>query len=676
VPLASSWRVAEKTRVVAKLTPDPINRSFGIAIIEGATEEEWAEARDGGTWAGGVRCPVDRDGKWLPLTRRPTTSADQIRGRAGLRLWENEDLAPRPGDVFQERLYCIRWVETFQVDDRVEIRRHYRAPLDLDLAREEKVLALLKERFTRWQEKGFIPGRRIEHGDKTDEPIRTRGWTHWHHLFHPRQLLADGLWAEMLPERAHVDQCSLLLTLGRMADYGSKMSIWNPKAGHEGVMNTFYNQALNCLSNYAVRPSAGHASLLIETPGCAVHRALVSTQDARVVSRASDVWITDPGYADAVNYEELSEFFIAWYDKTLTKLFPEWYSDSKRALAVKGSGQSFRIAMAECYQNLAAHTGENGFQVVTFTHQDPEIWSDLAIVLWAAGLQVSAAWTISTETGATALKQGNYVQGTVVLILRKRRSDRRGDFAEVFPEVEDEVARQIESMTAIDDRDDPNFGDADYQLAAYAAALRVLTSYARIEDVDVERELRRGKGEASPLVDFIGRTVRIASNALSPSGLDRDIWRSLVPEERFYLKGIDVEAKGERRDGVYQEFARGLGLTEYRGLLASSAANEVRLRTPSEFGGRDLGGDGFGGSLLRKVLYGIHATARDAERDPRPARDYFHREIPDYWGRRKTILALLRFLVERPKPAGGMGHWERDVAAGRLLLGAIENDHP
>ena len=30
----------------------------------------------------------------------------------GLRRWTNDDLVPRPGDMFQERLYCIRWVKT------------------------------------------------------------------------------------------------------------------------------------------------------------------------------------------------------------------------------------------------------------------------------------------------------------------------------------------------------------------------------------------------------------------------------------------------------------------------------------------------------------------------------------------------------------------------------------
>ena len=31
----------------------------------------------------------------------------------GLRQWENKDLVPRPDDTFQERLYCIRYIETF-----------------------------------------------------------------------------------------------------------------------------------------------------------------------------------------------------------------------------------------------------------------------------------------------------------------------------------------------------------------------------------------------------------------------------------------------------------------------------------------------------------------------------------------------------------------------------------
>jgi putative DNA methylase len=61
---------------------------------------------------------------------------------------------------------------------------------------------------------------------------------------------------------------------------------------------------------------------------------------------------------------------------------------------------------------------DNGMQLAMFTHQDPSVWADLGMILWAAGLHVSAAWTISTETDSS-LKNGKFIQRTVLLVLRK-----------------------------------------------------------------------------------------------------------------------------------------------------------------------------------------------------------------------------------------------------------------
>ena len=82
----------------------------------------------------------------------------------GLRPWNNEDLVPRKEDVFQERLYCIRWIETMQENGKIKIVRHYLAPDSTDLMREQKVLSLLRERFATWQQQGYIPSRKIESG--------------------------------------------------------------------------------------------------------------------------------------------------------------------------------------------------------------------------------------------------------------------------------------------------------------------------------------------------------------------------------------------------------------------------------------------------------------------------------------------------------------------------------
>ena len=64
---------------------------------------------------------------------------------------------------------------------------------DADREREAKVLRLLDERFDAWQKKGYIPSQRIEPGDKTDEPVRTRVDALASSVFNPRQLLTLGL---------------------------------------------------------------------------------------------------------------------------------------------------------------------------------------------------------------------------------------------------------------------------------------------------------------------------------------------------------------------------------------------------------------------------------------------------------------------------------------------------
>lgn len=669
VPLAPSWMIGQKTKTIARLIPDQTTKSFQIEIVQDASPEEITAARREYTWDNGIRCPVDRDGTPIPPEMRTVTPIDTLRGREGLRLWENGDFLPRPDDALQERLYCIRWV------DPETGEKYYRVPTEADQKREAEVLRLLWERFDDWQDKGFLPCRKIESGYNTDQPIRERGWTCWHHLYNPRQLLTIGLFQELAAETAKTQPVgvALLLGIGRMADWCSRLCRWDSSAANEKGAQAYFNQALNTLANYATR---AHGALKTSWPLTFPQRLITSDStilplDTRATNYTADLWITDPPYADAVNYEELSELFLTWYEKRLPVLFPQWYADSKRALAVKGADVNFRIAMVECYRRLAENMPDNGLQIVLFTHQDVEVWADLALILWAAGLRVTAAWTIATETD-TSFRTGKYVQGTVLLVLRKRKETLRGDRSDIFPDVKAEVEQQLKTMLEIDDKEDPNFGDSDYQLAAYAAALRVVTAYSAIEDIDLERELRRVRraGESSPLTDMIKSAVKIASDFLVPDGLDSGIWKHLLPEERFYIKGVEIEAHGEYRDGVYQEFARGFGIRDYRGLLGSGSANSTRLKTPSELRGRDLSGDGFAGSLLRQILFAVYKTAEDD--DPRIGLGYLKQEVPDYWDNRQTIIALLAYLSHKPSPA--MSHWKKDFEAAHLLLGAVGGD--
>ncbi|OUC09589.1 DNA methylase, partial [Litorilinea aerophila] len=380
VPLAPNWVIAEKYHVVAELVPDEAHRRFEIEIHEGVSEARMKAAKAAGTVKNSrLHCPhcgVD-------------TPMDVV--RRNLRMWENDDLVPRPDDVFQERLYCIRWVETW-VDEqgREQTRRHYRAPTPADLAREAKVLALLRERFHEWQAKGYIPSRPIAPGDKTDEPIRTRGWTYWHHLFTPRQLLVHGLFlATAFRNHKFGPEASvgILLSVGYAANWNSRLSQWIPNIARSGgigsIAQSFYNQALNTFYNYGVRPTVPlGGSLCRNWSGYSIlTEKVVFPSDASNQTVECSFWITDPPYADAINYHELSEFFLAWYEKHLPRLFPDWYADSKRALAIRGDDPvAFRQSMVQAYRNLTEHMPDDGMQVVMFTHQDAAVWADLSMI--------------------------------------------------------------------------------------------------------------------------------------------------------------------------------------------------------------------------------------------------------------------------------------------------------
>ncbi|MBW6503453.1 DUF1156 domain-containing protein [bacterium] len=681
VPLAPSWVVADKNNVIANLVPVKSSKSFSFEIIEGASKKEYETAKEGTLQNSGVVCPNLHCKTATPISTIRGDGAASTNGSNLLRPWTKEDVVPRAGDIYQERLYCVRWLETYtDKDGETKTRRHYRAPSDDDLRREQKVLELVRANLADWQRKGYVPQGRIEEGVKTTEPIRTRGWTFWHHLFGPRQLLLNGLFAKAIgDEKDTLEKVALLLLVGRLADWNSKLSVWLPGngGGIGGGKNTFLNQAFNTLMNYSVRPFLATTSLQIPERSIDCSKGSVNVGDSRNNEVVSDLWITDPPYADAVVYHELSELFLSIYTPWLKVLFPAWYTDSKRALAIRGEAESFRIAMVECYRNLAEHMPENGIQVVMFTHQDASVWADLALILWAAGLSVTAAWTIATETGAGGLRKGNYVQGTVLLVLRKRTSEEVGFLDEIISDIKPEVERQLASMLALDERDDPNFTDSDYQLAAYAAALRVLTQYKRIEEIDVERELsrQRSNGDRSPIEAVIENAVKIASNFLIPRGLHddeatrRDLWRNLSAEEKFYTKGLDIESHGDLRQGVYQEFARGFGLREYTNLLESIRANETRLKTATEFKRKDLGSPGFGSSLLRNILFAV-CMVGETERIDEGMRWLKDEISGDYWPQRSTIVTILRYLAKLP-----MDHWKEDSEAARILAGAVENDN-
>ena len=676
VPLLPSLAVGIRAgRVVARI--HDLGHTVHITIHDGASPEELRQAQSSGTVRrNALVCP--HCGKSTPLSavRRDRTGPDGS-PISGLRPWEMEECEPRADDLFQERLYAIRYEHLeFLPSGRVISTRYYRAPEPRDWENEARVRAIVTQNLARWQAEGLVPSSPIEAGDKTGDLVRGRGWRYWHQLFHPRQLLALSLLAQQIQTAASpLERAAGILGLNKCADFGSRLCRWNPNC--DKTEQTFYNQALNPLYNWGVRSLDMLRTLWLRVsesePLCG--SAEVRLLDARSVTANADLWITDPPYADAVSYHELSEFFLAWDKALLPKAFPDWYTDSKRVLAVRGDSH-FSGTMIEIYANLTRHMPENGMQVVMFTHSDPAVWAQLAVIMWKAGLRVTAAWNIATETDASGLKSGNYVKGTVLLVLRRQTGDETAFLDEINAGIRSEVKGQIERMQQLDDKEEPNFSDPDYVLAAYAASLKVLTSYAGIEDLDLDAELNRAISapSGSRIVAIIENAKRLAYDCVIPRGFDRFLWRSLSSAEKFYIKGLETEKHGCYQISAYQEFARGFSVGGYGQLMASERANAARLKTPMEMAARTIRDvPGFEQSLMRILFAAIYIGVREDE-NPHRALAYLKNQLPDYWDRREMIGHILRYHADTGDISNMRPHWAQAARMAGLLLSLVQND--
>lgn len=668
IPLSPSWVISKNGNVIAQLVPDHAKKRFDIQIKNGATAEDMRGATTGTVQDGNLQYQLDGKTFRIPIK---TLRGDfrNLQGNTGnrLRQWVKTDFVAASDDVFQERLYAIHWISKDTLNEP-RPKTYFTAPTDADLNRERQVEKIVAENLSSWQEQGLVPDMAIESGNKTDEPIRTRGWTHWHHLFNARQLL---LYAEL---KKHTT-ATMSLNLCQMINTSARLTRWTIGDGpgrSGGTKQVFDNQALNVLYNYGCRAS-GYLldSLDAKVSGSAIPNGLQLEQrclPAAEISSDCDLFITDPPYADAVNYHEITEFFIAWLRKNPPKPFDEWVWDSRRALAVKGSGENFRRGMVAAYKAMADHMPDNGMQCVMFTHQNTAVWGDLIGIFWAAGLQVVAAWYIATET-TSELKKGGYVQGTVILMLRKRAAGERTGFKQrLLPAVRQEVARQIETMMHLNDtvaahHGEPVWGDSDLQMAGYAAALKVLTAYTRIGDEDVTSfALRpRARGEVTVVEEIVQQAAETASSLLVPEGLTADTWGRLTGIERFVLRMMDMETTGAAKLDNYQNFAKAFRVTDYTRVMGDMRPNNARLKRVSEYASRDLtDATEIGGTRLGQLIIALQQLLKETE--AQVIVEQLRSEMADFLEARSRLVDMLAF-IERKAP-------EPEVRVAAEVLGA------
>jgi putative DNA methylase len=169
---------------------------------------------------------------------------------------------------------------------------------------------------------------------------------------------------------------------------------------------------------------------------------------------------------------------------------------------------------------------------------------------------------------------------------------------------------------------------------------------------------------------LIAFAVDTANQCLVPQGLSKVHWDKLTGAERFYLKMLDMEARGAKTLDNYQNFAKAFKVHDFRPLLGSQRANQARLKSAVEFGRSEMGeGSELHESVLRAVLYAVMELLKNV--DGNEALAHLMLNIPNYYGdmtQRELAIELSSYLEKRLEATR-----PEEASAARVLRELVKN---
>ena len=302
----------------------------------------------------------------------------------------------------------------------------------------------------------------------------------WRDLFSPRQLLCHGTSVEVFREMLAADRTDgklsevqqaaygyLALSLDKLLNYNSRMSVWMPT--REVVANTFnrhdfafcwshaemvplvvglgydwaIGQTAKCIRELValIHPEAnGATGNLFDEPNAEPHVLPPITITCKpgdsldhIEDGSIDVVVMDPPYYDNVMYAELSDFFYVWLKRTAGHVFPalfrrhltdkdnEAVANPARFQGQKGAkslaGRDYQDRMAAIFAECRRTLKPGGVMTLMFTHKAAGAWDALTKGLMEAGFIITASWPINTEAaGSLHIKDKAAANSTIFLV--------------------------------------------------------------------------------------------------------------------------------------------------------------------------------------------------------------------------------------------------------------------
>ena len=327
-----------------------------------------------------------------------------------------------------------------------------------------------------------FPKSEIPNGEKTKSGLHSHHYQCWHQMFNPRQLLGlttllDGIASEKnisCQEMLLSAFFSLLEGSNMFARYKTNQSksesakgifsrhdfqpkttpcedhVWGVAYG-KGFIPWF--QIVRKGKNWGQNPedcsydsngklirrydgSSAEASGVYSDKICLEDRAAnLRCGDSRNLADASlektDFIITDPPYADNVNYAELADFFYVWLRLVLKDRYGVFLPEHTPKLAEivqnksRGvSAEDFGKGLEDVFKTGHSKLNDNGLMAFTFHHAEGSAWENLLSAVMNAGFEIEAIYPVQSEGESSLhLQDNDAIAYDLIHVCRKRRAE-------------------------------------------------------------------------------------------------------------------------------------------------------------------------------------------------------------------------------------------------------------
>ena len=344
------------------------------------------------------------------------------------------------------------------------------------------------------------------------------GTTHWHQLFSERQLLTLTTFSDLISEvRSLIVQDSdgndeyadavctyLAFTVSKIANGGSKFSIWDPSG--MSVKITFMRQAVpmtwdfpesNPFSTSGKNYDAhyeGVAKLVEVLPtNATIGKTYQADASTNVHANDGPIIVTDPPYYDNIQYADLSDFFYVWLRPVLRDTYPELFAgiltpkieemiaaprfEDPRQHFEDGLNKTLKLIRQRCTDDYPSsifyaykqQEEERGGQTSTG-------WETMLNALIDSGFHVIGTWPMRTEL-TTALKTTvNSLASSIVIVCRPRPEDAKSATRQQFlDELADKMPKALDQLTR-----EGHIAPTDLAQSAIGPGMEIYSKYSSV----------------------------------------------------------------------------------------------------------------------------------------------------------------------------------------------------